>query len=114
MPTRSTAAARLFFSNRTLGDCTLVSQTKKNSREFKAADSWTQFIANSTAEADIHGKYETDSLSVSASAQAMTGYSIDTKTALHSTVLDITVISQSIDFQQSTKCFTQQNLDLQF
>jgi len=104
----------VFFANRKLGDCAILSSVSVGARDFKSADSMQKFIANTMAEADISGSYTSAALSVKGTAQVMTGTSTDVTTTFHSTYMDISVITSTVDFQQNSRCFSAKNLDGDF
>jgi hypothetical protein len=104
----------VFFADRKLGTCAVVSSASVGARDFKTADSMEHFIDNTMAEANISGSYTSAALSVKATAQAMTGSSTDIKTTFHSAYMDISLITSTVDFLQDSQCFTAKNLDGDF
>ncbi len=104
----------VFFKERGLGDCALVSEAKENNNTFKAANSWDEFVSQVMTEANLSGSYQTSALTVKGTAKSMTGYELKTEKSLHSTHMDISVVTSAVDFQQNSRCFGAQNLDPQF
>lgn len=105
---------RIFFRNRKLGSCVVLSEAKYNSRDFLSDDSMQNLVFTSMAEASLSGSYQSAALSMSGTAKMMSGQRSDITTTFHSTHMDITVVTHSIDFQNDSRCFSQANLDLNF
>ena len=104
----------VFFADRKLGSCAVLSLATQGGRDFKTADTMDQFIDNTMAEANISGSYTSARLSVKGTAQAMTGSSTDITTKFHSAYMDISSIKSTVDFKQDSQCFTAKNLDGDF
>ncbi len=92
----------------------MLSQVSQNVAEFESADKMMDFVSQSMAEADLSGSYNTGVLSMSGTAQAMTGSTSDITTAFHTTHMDIEVVTHVVDFQQSSTCFSESNVDSSF
>ena len=90
---------KVFFANRKLGDCALITQVTVNARDIISSDSMQKLVTQSMSEADISGSYNTSVLSMKGTAQATTGYASEVTTTFHSTHMDIEVVSSAIDFQ---------------
>ena len=113
-PLSVNTGGNIFFKNRKLGDCVVISSVSKNARTLSTADSMENFIRNSMTETDLSGSYKSGVLTMRGSAQAMTASSSDITTTFHSTTLDIMAVTNALDFQQDTKCFNQNNIDETF
>src|SRR5947209_15038956 len=105
---------RIFFSDRKLGSCVVLSEAKYNSRDFLSDDSMQNLVFTSMAEASLSGSYQSAVLSMSGTAKTMSGQKSDITTTFHSTHMDITIVTHSLDFQNDSRCFAQANLDRDF
>lgn len=113
-PLSVNTGGNVFFKNRRLGDCVVLSSVSRNARTLNTADSMENFISNTMSEADLSGSYKTGVMTMRGSAQAMTSSSSDITTTFHSTTLDILAVTNALDFQQDTRCFNQKNIDEEF
>jgi hypothetical protein len=104
----------IFFSDRKLGSCVLLSSLQRSTRDFQSAESMEQFITSAMTEASIAGNLSTAKLTIKATAEALTGSSTDIKTEFHSTHMDIALVTSTADFQRNSKCYSAENLDKKF
>jgi hypothetical protein len=105
---------RVFFKDRKLGDCVVLSNITWAARDFQAADSMERLITQSMNEAQLSGSYSSKVLTMSGTAQAMSGQSSDITTTFNSTHMDIAAATRAADFQQSSNCFSAANIDADF
>jgi hypothetical protein len=105
---------RIFFQDRKLGGCAVLSDVSQNFRQFVAADSMQNFVSQSMVEANLNGSYKTAVLSVKGSVEAMTGHSSDVTTKFNTTHMEIDVITHVVDFQQNSTCWSEKNIDPEF
>ncbi len=104
----------IFFTNKKVGECATVSSSQTSSRGISELNSMKNFIETMMVSADLSGSYKTAALTMHGTASAMTGSSSNITTTFHSTILDISVAINSIDFNQNSKCFSKKNLDAKF
>ncbi|MEM7303310.1 MAG: MAC/perforin domain-containing protein [Pseudomonadota bacterium] len=104
----------VFFKDRNVGDCAEVYTVTQNSRAFQVSNSMESFVTAVAIEANVSGSYKSDALSAKGTATVMAGSSSSITTTFHSTHMDITAVTNSVEFVQSSKCFSATNLDPQF
>lgn len=100
-----------FFTNKRLGACARLSPTARATREFRSVASMEQFTRATMSSFDLNASYTTARLTVTGTAQAMTGERSDRTSTFNSIHMDITTTTHTVNLVQSPDCFAASNID---
>lgn len=104
----------VMFTKRKLDECATYSTIERGQRNFATADNMQTFVSNTMASFNLSGDYKTSELTVKGTASVMTGSSSDIRTSFTSRQLDVSMLTGVVDFELSTTCYSEGNIDPAF